>query len=334
MDTECDIIYCADTDAQRQKIASVRNDLIHEHSGLEEDEVARMIDQIQPSCAYLHSPPGARKKLVEIDDSKFFVRFPKILATAMADPRKEIVPEILPLPHGNNDYIRYISRRRVTVSLLLIAFAAMMAIFWNHGLFHEFGSRQYLINLFQGIQESSFSIPVAMAMYAILATFFLPITILTAVSAVIFGYSNGFLIAFTGAMMSAVISYGIGNIVDVKKAAWLQSGAFQRVQQHAENSNVIGITFLRMLPIAPYAVVNMILGFLRVPFPVFMLGTLLGLLPGKIITVFLAGSVAELWKYPDYKNMVILAAGVAAWISIVWMTHYFYRSWKSKAKDA
>jgi phospholipase D1/2 len=334
MDTECDLIYSGDNIQQRDKIASVRNDLISEHSGIPQETVAAMIDGVESVSSYLKPPENSRKKLVEIDDTKFFMRFPTFLATMLADPRKDLIPEILPLPSGGNRYIQYITRRRVIGTFLFFLTCVIGAIAWKQGFFHEYGSKENLTALFQQVQESRFSVPIAISVYTLCATLFMPVTVLTGVTAIIFGYWYGLVISLAGALFAAAITYGAGNLLDVRKIEWLKGGAFQRVQEHAENSNIVGITFLRMLPIAPYAVVNVILGVLRVPFMVFMLATLFGLLPGKITAVFLADSVGEIWRNPDAKNIAILGAGLVAWFFVVWVTHYFYRAWKRKTEAA
>ena len=57
-----------------------------------------------------------------------------------------------------------------------------------------------------------------------------------------------------------------------------------RLEQRSGQTGIVAVTTLRLLPIAPFTVVNIISGAFKVPLRDYILGSLLGLLPGILIT--------------------------------------------------
>jgi uncharacterized membrane protein YdjX (TVP38/TMEM64 family) len=102
----------------------------------------------------------------------------------------------------------------------------------------------------------------------------------------------------------------------------------ERISLYAKKGGVLGITLLRLLPIAPYTAVNIALGMLEVTFFAFMAGTFLGTLPGTVIAAFLGYSALELWQNPSVENMEAIAVGFVCWVAIVAGSHYAARQWR------
>jgi uncharacterized membrane protein YdjX (TVP38/TMEM64 family) len=57
---------------------------------------------------------------------------------------------------------------------------------------------------------------------------------------------------------------------------------------------VLAVIVIRMLPIAPFAIVNMIAGASHLRIKDFVLGTMLGMLPGTLLIAFSVGQL-ERW---------------------------------------
>lgn len=334
LDTECDLVYQAVTDEHRKKIADIRNDLIHEHTGYSKNDVAAMVEEGVDPREFMKELPDTKKKLTEVDDSIFFARFPQILARYLADPSHGWIPELLPLPTAKNSYMQYFTRRRVFKLAAAVIVLAFLAFGWNQLFGGELGTREKIMNVLEGVRTAPLAVPYAIVLYAIAATLFVPVTLLTGSVAIVFGYWQGLLISLTGALISASVGYVLGRGLDTSFKKIMSGSMMERIKQHAENSNIIAITFLRMLPVAPYSAVNFALGLIHVPFLIFIAATVLGLLPGKLIGVFLADSLADLWRNPDPMQIGMAAAGLGAWIGIVWLTYYLHKLWQRKKGKA
>jgi phospholipase D1/2 len=68
---------------------------------------------------------------------------------------------------------------------------------------------------------------------------------------------------------------------------------------------------VRLLPLAPYSIVNLAAGAAQVRFRDFLIGTALGMLPGVIGASVFAEQLVRTLRQPDPKNVVLLIVVVA-----------------------
>jgi phospholipase D1/2 len=69
---------------------------------------------------------------------------------------------------------------------------------------------------------------------------------------------------------------------------------------------VLAVTAVRMVPVAPYSLVNLAAGAARVPFRDFILGTLLGMSPGVVGITFFTGQLEQMIRRPSVLSLLVL----------------------------
>jgi uncharacterized membrane protein YdjX (TVP38/TMEM64 family) len=67
-----------------------------------------------------------------------------------------------------------------------------------------------------------------------------------------------------------------------------------------------------MIPAAPFTVVNVLAGALRIRFTDFLIGSLIGLLPGTLTTIVVGDRLLTAFRYADWKNVALAIALAAA----------------------
>ena len=65
--------------------------------------------------------------------------------------------------------------------------------------------------------------------------------------------------------------------------------------------------FLRVVPVAPYPLVNMVCGKFRVGFAKYITGTFIGVLPGTTALIFFEKQLIELFQSPSLANIITIA---------------------------
>jgi uncharacterized membrane protein YdjX (TVP38/TMEM64 family) len=70
----------------------------------------------------------------------------------------------------------------------------------------------------------------------------------------------------------------------------------------------IAVAVLRLIPIAPFAVFNLVAGASHLGFRQFMVGSLLGLTPGLGAITFFSGTLWAAVTEPSWENLAIAAA--------------------------
>jgi phospholipase D1/2 len=326
LDTECDLIYEAGDKKSREKISDIRNDLIREHTGFDIKTIESIIHRHDDPHTFLHLFPKSRQRLMKIRDMQFFHHIPKRIAFKLADP------DVKPMPgfpvQGIDD--RYFPRYKLLGALFIFILSLIFIIMWRSGVLEDYSSRENLMRTFTEIRDSRWSVPYGISIYILLVMMFVPVTALTGVTAVIFGFWEGLIISFSGSMLSAALGFFIGQRLSPGLRHLISGKAIEKVKSYAEKSTIPSMTFLRMIPIAPFSAVNIALGALHVPFNVYIAGTFFGLAPGKFITLIMAQSLGDLWLAPDLKKLLPVAGVIFLWLLVVWLTHILHRQWQAR----
>jgi uncharacterized membrane protein YdjX (TVP38/TMEM64 family) len=125
---------------------------------------------------------------------------------------------------------------------------------------------------------------VFMAIYIVTVAFSLPgATILTIAGGFLFGSVWGTVLVIISATLGATVLFSIarttlGDVLRAKARAWLprlEAG----FRQHALSYLLV----LRLVPLFPFFVINLVPAFLGVPISTFILGTFLGIIPGTFV---------------------------------------------------
>ena len=95
-----------------------------------------------------------------------------------------------------------------------------------------------------------------LAGYVVAATFAVPITLLITATQLVFGAWPGVAYAAVGTMAAAAANYGIGRWLGRDAVRRLAGARANRLSEHIGRRGVLAMVVLRLLPIAPFTVVN------------------------------------------------------------------------------
>jgi uncharacterized membrane protein YdjX (TVP38/TMEM64 family) len=84
---------------------------------------------------------------------------------------------------------------------------------------------------------------------------------------------------------------------------------------------IAAIALVRFVPVAPYLVVNVVMGAMRVKFSHYIIGTFLGMLPGGLAATVLSDQVATALRDPAHINGWLVAAALCGFAALAWFGH-------------
>jgi uncharacterized membrane protein YdjX (TVP38/TMEM64 family) len=90
----------------------------------------------------------------------------------------------------------------------------------------------------------------------------------------------------------------------------------KRVQRRIVNGGVLAIAAIRLIPIAPFTVVNLVAGASEIRIGAFLAGTILGMLPGWIVMSALGHQIMRIISGPSAADVALLAGVVLIWIAL------------------
>lgn len=322
-DSECDLVIEADEDdtETREKIAFLRNDLIREHTGREYETIAHLIEHGEKMEKFLNYISHSRQHLVRIDDEKYRRAPLAWLGHKFIEPAQPLTSPRM------TAFIRQVHWHRL--GLVVLAIIAL-ALIWKYTPLAQYATPDYVIPILEQVRETTWAVPAAMAIYTIGTLAFFPHMLMTGTIVVVFAPLQAFSIAMVGSLLSGAIGFYAGKFMGLDSARKLVGNSVDKVSFYAKRGGVVGITLLRLLPIAPYTVVNMALGMLEVTFFAFSVGTFLGTLPGTATAAFLGHSMLELWKNPNAENLTYIGIGLLFWVGIIVGSHLGARWWRKR----
>lgn len=220
---------------------------------------------------------------------------------------------------------------RLIVALLLIV---GLALIWQVTPLSEYTAPEKVLPLLEGVHNTPWILPVTLGLYVLGTLIFFPHMIMTAAIVIIFAPLEALCIAMLGSLISGIIGYAAGRSLGAQSLHTMIGESSIKISAYAKKGGVVGITLLRMVPIAPYTVVNLALGMMEITFLTFVIATFLGMLPGTLVSVFLGHYIMELWQHPDVVGLIAVGFGLATWLGIIVLMHFLVRRWQKHSSGA
>lgn len=132
------------------------------------------------------------------------------------------------------------------------------------------------------------ALPAAVVCFAGLAFLGVPQFVLIAAAVAAFGPWRGLAYSWIGTMVSALIGFWIGRTWGAGLLSSLEKGALTRFMALVARNGFMASLVIRLVPFAPFVVVNMAAGVTPIGLADFAAGTGIGVLP-KIVLTALAG---------------------------------------------
>jgi uncharacterized membrane protein YdjX (TVP38/TMEM64 family) len=201
----------------------------------------------------------------------------------------------------------------ISVALLLLALA------WNHTPLAELADPDAIVQLVYGVRGEWWIYPAILAAFVFGGMVLVPVTVLIAVTGLLLGPWSGWFIATLGSMLCGWAGHAAGMWLGGSSVQHLSGRAFRAVSRALKNQGIVAVAALRMVPVAPYTVVNMAMGAAGVPSRTFLVGTFIGLLPGTFVLTMLGDRMREAWRDPEPANMVLVVLVIVLWLGLAFV---------------
>jgi uncharacterized membrane protein YdjX (TVP38/TMEM64 family) len=155
----------------------------------------------------------------------------------------------------------------------------------------------------------------------------IPITLLIIATVIVFGPWLGFTYAMIGSLGCAMAGYALGSLLGRDAISQLSGGYIHNISQKLAKRGILTIIIVRIVPVAPFTIINLVAGASHIKRNDFLLGSLIGLLPGVTAVSLLANSIASTLMNPSPTNIAVLGAVALMIYSIGWvLTRYLLRN--------
>ncbi|SAL25648.1 phospholipase D/transphosphatidylase [Caballeronia sordidicola] len=314
LDTECNIAIDANGDPRIQAaLAGMRNSLLAEHLGCETEEFARALEgrRLNDAIAVLMKDAAEHRTLERLNPTVAPDVDRLVPPEALIDPEKpveadQLVEQFVPVdkPH------RLIGRFALlgVLALLIVGFAAA----WHWTPLADYLNLAALSRQTRRIDTLPLAPLWILLAYVLAAVVSIPVTLLIATTGLVFGAAWGSFYALVGTLAAAAVTYLLGEWLGRDVVRRLAGARVNKLSERVAKRGLVAVVILRILPVAPFTIVNLVAGASMIGLRDFMLGTLIGMGPGILLTVAFAHQLVASLRHPTAMSFaVLIGIGVA-----------------------
>ncbi|ALA59007.1 VTT domain-containing protein [Nitrospira moscoviensis] len=301
-DTECDLAVEAGGDPElRRGIAGFRSRLLAEHLGVSPEAV-------DACCARADSLIGAIERLrsggrsLEIFDGRVSADVDDVVPDAeLIDPSRPYDAQLIPTEH------RPPARRQLVMGSLGLLALVLLAAFWQWTPVREQIDAAQLADQLHGWARGPAAPFVTLAAFLVGGVLVVPVLLLIAVTILAFGPWWGFLYALLGMTASALLTFGLGRVVGRGLVDRLAGVRLERINRLLKSKGLLAVITLRVIPVAPFSIINAVAGASHITTKDFLVGTVIGELPGLLSLALFVDQINETIRHPGAGSIAMLA---------------------------
>jgi phospholipase D1/2 len=135
--------------------------------------------------------------------------------------------------------------------------------------------------------------------------------------------------ALIGAELSALVVFGIGRLLGRDAVRRVAGSLLNRLSRKLSDSGFSAIITFRIVPVAPFSVINVIAGVSEMRLKDYAVGTFVGMLPGIGAIALLSDQISASLRQPDLGQFTVLVMVVVLVSTGLFLLH----SWIKRQRE-
>jgi len=317
LDTECDVaIEARGAGRIAATIRAFRNRLLGEHLGTSPEGVDakhRELGSLSRAIGALKSEGRSLLPYEHLDEPSEAL----IAVAGVADPEQPVPLDRLIDEFAPDTTTRPARPAWLSVLGLVLAIGGLAAL-WRYTPLAAWTEAAQITEWAASFSAGRWAPVLVILAYTPASLVLFPRPLITLFAVISFGVWAGFLFAFTGVLVAAAITYYMGRKLNRGVVRRIAGSRLNRLSQVMRRRGLLAMTAIRLVPLAPFAVVNIVAGTIRVPLRHFMLGSALGILPGTLVAAVFGDQLAAGLRNPASVNVWLIVAVAAALAAATW----------------
>ncbi|MCF7989848.1 MAG: VTT domain-containing protein [Thiohalocapsa sp.] len=333
LDSECDLCIVARDDSDRDAITALRRRLLAMFLSVDPDAVADAemrtpngdsgtIEAIEALKAGREAgsgddgPPLTLTVLGAEVDPEWDRQLPD---ERLIDPDRPLGPDLLAdVVIGGADQTPDLRRRLLIGASVLVLFL-LLAAAWRWTPLGDWLRPNALAAAVSELSEAAWGPPLLIVGFIAASLVAVPVTLLILVSALVFGPLTGSVVALVGSTLSAIAGYGIGWYSGRRAVQQMAGSRLEGLSRRIARHGILTMVTVRIVPVAPFAVLNLFAGASHVSLRDFIIGTVVGMTPGILAISVFAEGLLSLAGRADMRAVGLVIAGLLAIGGLLWL---------------
>jgi phospholipase D1/2 len=331
LDTECDLCISATDDGDRATIAGLRRRLIAMFLGVDAQAVAAAEEREHGLIAAIESLRSEGRTLAPLPgetDPEWERQLPN---DRLIDPDRPLNSSDIShavvgersLPHA---------RRRVLLGTGLVTALVALAAAWRWTALGDWLEPQALAAYLTGVFQGPWGPFLVVAGFILGSLIAVPVTLLILVAALIYEPALGALYAMAGCFAAAVVTYGLGYYLGRSAVERLSGGSIGRLSERLARRGILTVIAVRIIPVAPFTVINLFAGASHIRFRDYLIGTLIGMVPGVAAMAVFAEGILALVREADLHHFLVAALAMVFIVALTLLARWLFAQMNGKRR--
>jgi phosphatidylserine/phosphatidylglycerophosphate/cardiolipin synthase-like enzyme/uncharacterized membrane protein YdjX (TVP38/TMEM64 family) len=304
-DSECDLALEAGGPRVERAIAGLRNRLLAEHLDASVEEVGEALARHGSLIGAIEGLRGKARTLTPLDPGTAGEGETFVFDPAVVDPERPVDADRLAaqlVPRRS----RPAAARRLVAAVAVLLAAAALAGAWRWTPLHELLDVHALASDIRVLADAPFAPLLVLAAYLVASLTAFPITLLILATGLVFGPISAALYAWIGSLLGATAGFGVGRVLARDLLQRLSGARLTAITRRLGRQGMLAVVAVRIIPVAPFTLINLAAGAARIRLRDFLIGTFVGMSPGIIaVTSFWAQLLAAV-RDPSPASVAVL----------------------------
>ncbi|MBN2714344.1 MAG: TVP38/TMEM64 family protein [Deltaproteobacteria bacterium] len=181
---------------------------------------------------------------------------------------------------GTRGPVRPLYTLLLTGGIVLILFGIALA--WYVTPLKHLLTPEKIRITFSWLRDAENSVGIAFGIMVAAETLLVPLTIVVVGALTILGPLLGLPLVMASILCSACLGFGMGRLAGIKFLRQLLPDKVNAASRAVAKKGILAGTVVRLFPVAPFGIINMVAGASHIRFRDFIIGALLGHLPGIV----------------------------------------------------
>jgi phospholipase D1/2 len=309
LDTELDIFTKVDEDAQ-DAIAAYRRGLLSNLLHVDVQQISDEEDSKGSVLRAIEALRGGERTLHPFDHRASELAQAAPFDLELADPNR-------PIDMGADAVLRAIARetkfrdrlgkvasivigamRRHKGVLILVGVVIAVSLLIVLTPVDQAFNREWVGGVIESVRSSPLGLAGVTGLFIVLASIGFPITVLIAVLGATLPAAWAIPLCIVGVIGASLPGYVLARAARDRIDAHLSSAVLRRLESRLRDHGVLAVAIVRNVPVAPFAVMNIALATLGCSAMSYLLGTVLGMLPGMVVIILFGSEIRNVITDP------------------------------------
>lgn len=314
-DSECNLAIEARGDERiRNAIRALRQRLLAEHLGKDVAAVAAKEQETGSLLRTIDALRGDARSLEPLDPQVSDTVDALVPPGEIIDPEEPVEAKRLVMKMMPSEVQASLVGRVLVIGGLLALFLALAAA-WRWTALGDWLAPGRLRELGEALRQLPASPLLVLGAFVAGSLLVVPVTGMIAAAMLVFGPWLGMTYSFGGSLLGAAATYGLGRIAGRRAVRRIAGSRLDRLSRELGRRGVLAVATVRIIPVAPFTVINLVAGTTHISLRDFLLGTLIGLAPGVVAAALFIDRILAALRNPG-AGTVALLIGLAVLVVI------------------